>query len=63
MLKLDTVNSSLIRAVAYDGYHLFVQLHTSDTIHTYYGVPESVFHDFMNARSKRTFYNRHIRGR
>ena len=40
------VNSSLIRAVGYDGYHLFVQFHTSDTIYTHHGVPDSVFAGF-----------------
>ena len=60
---MTPVNSSLIRAVAFDGYHFFVLFHRNDSIHIHPGVPESVFHDFMNARSKRTFYNKHIRGR
>ena len=45
------VNSSSIRAVGYDGYHLFVQFHTSDTIYTHPGVPDSVFASLMQADS------------
>jgi hypothetical protein len=57
------VNSSSIRAVGFDGYHLFVQFHTSDTIYTHYGVPEGVFHSLMNASSIGSYYNRYIRGK
>ncbi len=57
------VNSSSIRAVAYHGYELFVLFHTSDTPGTHFGVPETVFHDFMNATPKDTYYNENIRGK
>jgi hypothetical protein len=57
------MNSSAIRAVDYDGYHLFVQFHTSDKIYTHYGVPPSVYREFQNASSMGAYYNRHIRGR
>jgi hypothetical protein len=50
-MSLIIVNSSSIRAVDYDGNHLFVQFHTSDTIYTHYGVPEDMFHGLMNASS------------
>ncbi len=57
------VNSSSIRAVGYDGYHLFVQFHTSDTIYTHYGLPYSLFAGLMQADSMGAFYNHSIRGR
>ena len=57
------VNSSSIRAVGYDGYHLFVQFNTSDTIYTHYGVPDSVYRELMHASSMGAYYNRYIRGK
>jgi hypothetical protein len=60
---MTAVNSSSICAVGYDGHHLFVQFHTSDTIYTHYGVPEAVFHGLMNAASMGAFYTRYIRGK
>jgi hypothetical protein len=62
-MSMIPVNSSSIRAVGYDGHHLFVQFHTFATIYTHYGVPASVFHSLMNASSIGSYYNRHIRGR
>jgi hypothetical protein len=62
-VSLILVNSLSIRAVDYDGNHLFVQFHTSDTIYTHYGVPEGVFHSLMNASSIGFYYNRYIRGK
>ena len=57
------VNSSSIRAVGYDGHFLYVLFHTSDTIYSHPGVPESVFRSLMDATSKGIYYNQHIRGR
>ena len=57
------VNSSSIRAVGYDGYHLFVQFHTSDTIYTHPRVPHSLYASFMQADSMGAYYNRYIRGK
>ena len=62
-MSLTLVNSSSIRAVGYDGNHLFVQFHTSDTIYTHYRVPYSVYAGLMQAASMGAYYNRHIRGR
>ncbi|SPE50811.1 conserved hypothetical protein [Verrucomicrobia bacterium] len=56
------VESSSIRAVDYDGHHLFVQFHTSD-IYVHYGVPYAVFAGLMEAASMGAYYNRFIRGR
>jgi hypothetical protein len=55
------VNSSSIREVGYDGYHLFVRFHTSDTIYTHPGVPYSLYLGLMQADSMGAFYNRFIR--
>jgi hypothetical protein len=60
---MTLVNSSSIRAVGYDGYHLFVQFHTSDTIYTHYGVPYPVYAGLMQASSMGAYYNRYIRGK
>jgi hypothetical protein len=57
------VNSSSIRAVGYDGYHLYVQFHTKDTIYAHPGVPYSLYVGLMQADSMGAYYNRHIRGR
>lgn len=57
------VNSSSIRAVDYENGHLYVQFHTSPEIYDHPGVPYSVFTGLMQATSKGTYYNRHIRGR
>jgi hypothetical protein len=53
----------LIRAVGYDGYHLLVRFHSSDTIYTHYGVPSSVYVGLMQSDSMGAFYNRYIRGK
>jgi hypothetical protein len=61
-MTLTLVNSSAIRAVDYDGNHLFFQFHTSDKIYSHPGVPYSVYVEFMNASSLCTFYNHYLRG-
>ena len=62
-MSMFPVNSSSIRAVGYDAHNLAVLFHTSDTIYTHPGVPESVVHEFLNASSMGAYYNRYIRGR
>ena len=56
------VHSCAIRAIGYDGYTLSVEFH-SGRVYDHPGVPESVFHELMDATSKGAYYNRHIRGR
>jgi hypothetical protein len=58
-MSLMPVNSSSIRAVAYDGYHLFVQFHASPTIYGHPGVPYGVDVEFIHASSMGTYYNEH----
>jgi len=35
---------------------------TNDGVYAFHGVPESVFHDLVNAASPGSYYNRHVRG-
>jgi hypothetical protein len=63
MVELVGVNSSAIRAVGYDGYHLAVLFVTSDTVYVHHAVPWAVYLGLMRAESMGAFYNRHIRGR
>ncbi len=58
-----SVSSSAIAAIGYEDGTLAVLFHTSDTIYTHPGVPETVFYGLMNAASLGTYYNRYIRGK
>ena len=60
--ELVPVNSSVIRAVGYDGRTLTVEFH-SGRVYDHPRVPPSVYDGLMRASSKGAFYNRHIRGR
>lgn len=60
-MTLIPVNSSAIRAVGYDCGTLTVEFH-SGRVYDHYGVPYSVFVEFMNASSLGVYYNRYIRG-
>jgi len=62
-MTLIAVNSTAIAAVGFDGFTLFVQFHTSDTIYEHHGCPYSLFEDFMKAHSLGEFYNKFIRGK
>lgn len=59
---ITLVDSSAIRAVAYDGHTLTVEFHSGRT-YGHSGVPYSVYCEFMTASSLGAYYNRHIRGR
>ena len=56
------VNSSAIRTVGYDGHTLAI-IFQSGRRYDLPGVPESVFHDFVNADSLGSYFNRYLRGR
>ena len=62
-MSMIPVNSSAIAAVGYDGYTLTVIFHTSDKPYNHPGVPYELFEGLMQAASKGTFYNQHIRGK
>lgn len=57
------LNSSAIRAVDYDYSSRIMTIQfTNDGVYAFHGVPESVFHDLVNAASPGSYYNRHVRG-
>jgi hypothetical protein len=57
------INSSAIRAIGHDGYNLYIQFRSGDTIYTYPGVPHHIFLEFLNSASPGTYYWSHINGR
>ena len=61
-MVMISVSSSAVRAVGCDGHTLGVEFH-SGRIYDHPGVPESVFHELMNALSMGAYYNQYIRGR
>lgn len=58
------VRSSVISAIDYDGHSstLYIKF-KSGSLYKFYGVPESTFNGFLNARSKGTYFNSRIKGR
>jgi hypothetical protein len=58
------VESSTLRAFAYDGGRGILQLEfLSRAIYHYYGVPAAVHEALLGAPSKGSYFNRVIRGR
>lgn len=58
------VESTTLRAVAYDGGRGVLQLEfCTRTIYHYYGVPAAVYEALLCAPSKGNYFNRQIRGR
>ena len=63
-MEMVRVNSSAIEAVGYDpGVGRMKIQFTSGNIYDFCGVPESVHAGLMNAYSKGTYYNDHIKDR
>jgi hypothetical protein len=63
-MEMIRVSSSAIEAIGYDAASRrltirFVEGHSYD----FYGVPESVYQELLNAPSKGGYYNDHIRDR
>lgn len=54
--------SSFISGIAWEDGVLFVRMGDRGAIWAYEGVPEELFHEFMDAGSKGTFYNNEIKG-
>jgi hypothetical protein len=59
---LIAIDSSVIRAVGYDGSTLTIQFH-SGRVYDHPRVPYAVYDGLMRASSKGAYYNRFIRGR
>lgn len=58
------VESTTLRAVAYDGGRGVLQLEfCSRAVYRYYGVPAAVYEALLGASSKGNYFNRVIRGR
>jgi lysyl-tRNA synthetase class 2 len=64
-MRLKKINSRAILAVGYDANRLFleVKFKISKRIYGYLNVPKEVFEDFMNAKSKGSFFNQKIKDR
>jgi hypothetical protein len=60
--NLIAVDSSVIRAVGYDGSTLTVEFH-SGRVYDHPNVPYHLYIGLMQADSKGAYYNRHIRGK
>jgi hypothetical protein len=61
-MEMKPVYSSFILSVGYSAGQLRVKME-SGRVYDHWGVPESVYHAFMNAYSKGSYYNSQIRGR
>lgn len=57
--NFTTVNSSCIKAVAYENFDLYVKF-TSGSIYVYKSVPAEIYDKFMAAESKGRFFNSYI---
>ena len=58
------VESTTLRALAYDGGSRILQLEfCTRAIYHYYGVPAGVYEALLDAASKGSYFNRVIRGR
>ena len=58
------VESTTLRALAYDGDRGILQLEfRTRAIYHYYGVPAAVYEALLGAPSKGSYFNRVIRGR
>jgi len=58
------VESTTLRALAYDGDREVLQLEfCTRAIYHYYGVPPAVYESLLGASSKGSYFNRVIRGR
>ncbi len=63
MINWVNVKSSAIRRIGYDSptNRMYIDFEDSDPYYTFCRVPESVFQDFVNARSVGRYYHAHIK--
>ena len=58
-----SLDSTTLAAAAYDGRHERLELDFRDgTRYLYCGVAPNLYRDLLRAKSKGSFFNRHIRG-
>ena len=63
-MRVTTVESSTLAAVAYDKTRSLLQLEfCSRTVYLYFGVPPAVYQALLDAPSKGRYFNWAIRGR
>jgi len=64
-VKLEKVESSLIKAVGYDADSqvLAVQFATTGEVFEYEGVPEKLYQKMISAKSIGSFYTKRIKGK
>ena len=63
--QMVDVKSDALQAVGYDahGQRLYIRFRGQSKAYTFYRVPVEVYGGLMNASSKGTYYNQHIKGR
>ncbi len=60
-LEFRSVISSNIKGIAHDGEDLYVEFNNGSR-YKYFGVPDSVYQEFINTASPGTFLNDNIKG-
>lgn len=67
MITWTTVESSAIARIGYDGKNLFIKFvgknHTPGSTYEYFNVPELVYTELLQARSKGAYHDEFIMGR
>ena len=65
MIDWVNVRSSAIRKIGYDAStsRMYIDFEDSDPYYTFCRVPESVFREFINARSVGRHYHQYIKDR
>ena len=62
-MRRRPVDSSAITSVGYDPAREMLELEfSSGNVYRYFGVPEEIYEDFLQARSKGQFFGTFIRG-
>ena len=63
MTRWENVNSTAIRKVGFDSPSntMFIDFEDSEPVYTFCNVPESVFNEFVSARSVGGYYHQYIK--
>jgi hypothetical protein len=59
-MENESAHSSNLKSVGYENGILEVEFHNGG-IYQYHGVPESVFHELMNAPSRGSYFHWNVR--
>ena len=65
MTEWVSVSSTAIRRIGYEAesMRMYIDFEDSDPVYTFCRVPESVFREFIRARSVGRYYHQYIKGR